>query len=125
MPSVPKWKRFETRVARFLGGERVPVTGKGRADRDVETPLLYVQTKFRKAIPDWLFEWMDGICITAKPVGKTGVVVMAQPGMEAGDALVIMRLRDFAGLHGGGQRKTHVEQNEDHGPGCSCIFCRE
>lgn len=100
MAHVPKWKRYETRVAKILGGERIPVTGKDRADRDVETPLLYVQTKFRKTIPDWLFEWLDGICLAAKPVDKIGIVVMAQPGMDAGDSVVMMRLRDFEQLHG-------------------------
>lgn len=100
MPSVPKWKRFETRVAKKLGGERVPVTGKGRADRDVEAGGFYYQTKYREAIPAWLFEWLAGIVGTAEAVGKTGVLVLSRPGADTDNALVMVRFSDWVALHG-------------------------
>lgn len=104
MPTVKKWKRFETRVAKYLGGERIPVTGKGRGDRDVETPLLCIQTKYRNAIWATLLRWMDEICLTSLTHRKTGVLVLAKPGMDTGDALVVMRLRDFQDFHGSAPR---------------------
>jgi hypothetical protein len=104
MPNVPKWKRFETRVAKALGGERVPVTGKGRADRDVETSLLFVQCKYRRLIPSWLFNWLGGICDAAKPAGKVGILVLNMPQRDTAEALVIMRLADFRDLYGDVER---------------------
>lgn len=94
------WKRRERQVAAALGGHRVPVTGIGRGDRDVETPLLWVQVKARKSLPAWLWEWLSEICGGAKTVDKSGVLVLIKPGMEIHDALVIMRLTDFEALHG-------------------------
>ena len=100
MPTVKKWKRFESRVAKALGGERVPVTGKGRADRDVEAGMFYYQTKYRDKIPSWLFEWLDGIVLTAKRAEKVGALVLNQPGRDTADALVVVRFSDWVDLHG-------------------------
>lgn len=100
MANVPKWKRFETRVAQRLGGRRIPVTGIDRADRDCETPLLWVQCKFRKSLPPWLWEWVSDICAGARTVDKSGVLVLGIPGQDTSEALVVMRLVDFEALHG-------------------------
>lgn len=76
------------------------MTGIDRGDRDVETPLLWVQVKARKSLPVWLWEWLSEICGGAKTVDKTGALVLVKPGMEISEALVIMRLVDFEALHG-------------------------
>jgi hypothetical protein len=100
MPTVPNWKRFETRIAKALGGKRIPVTGIDRADRDVETPMFFVQAKRRKSLPSWLGGWLIDICQTARPKGKIGVLILGRPGQRDRDAIVCLRLSDFIALHG-------------------------
>lgn len=95
------WKDYESRVAKDLGGKRIPVTGIDRDGADVVTPLFHVQVKLRKALPSWLWHWLSGIVGTASEAGKIGVLILRKPRMEDNDALVILRYRDFEALHGG------------------------
>ena len=94
------WKAFERRIAADLGGRRIPVTGLGRHGADVETPMFDVQIKLRKALPAWIFDWLDGICGTAQTHGKVGILVLKTPRMRDAEALVVLRMRDFQDLHG-------------------------
>lgn len=49
---VKSWKSAERRIAAILGGERVPVSGRGREDSpDIEHPILSVEVKSRASIP--------------------------------------------------------------------------
>jgi hypothetical protein len=100
VPNVPAWKRFETRVAKALNGQRIPVTGIDRDGADVVTPMFHVQTKRRNGMPSYLREWLDGICLTAKCAQKIGVVIWTSPGKRDESAVVVMRLSDFIELHG-------------------------
>jgi hypothetical protein len=94
------WKSFERRIAADLGGRRIPVTGLDRHGADVVTTMFHVQTKLRKAIPDWLFDWLGGICGTAGDAGKTGILILKTPRMRDSESLVVMRFGDFVALHG-------------------------
>lgn len=94
------WKAFERRIAKLLGGQRVPVTGLGRGDRDVEAGPFYYQAKLRRSLPDWLFGWLDGIVCTAQANAKTGVLILKTPHMRDTDALVVLRFTDWRDLHG-------------------------
>lgn len=99
---MSRWKNFERRCAGRLGGQRRPVTGLDRGDGDVFTPMFEVQCKLRKGQPDYLTVWLDEVCRTAKARDRIGVVVWKEPGSgrDDGDALVVMRFRDFVDLHG-------------------------
>ncbi len=66
------WKAYESRVAKDLGGRRIPVTGIDRDGADVVTPLFHVQVKLRNALPAWLWRWLSGIVGTATAAGKIG-----------------------------------------------------
>ena len=96
------WKRFEERTAARLGGRRRPVTGLDRGDGDVFTPMFEIQNKLQTGQPEYLKRWLSEICQTAKARNRIGVVVWKEPGRgrDDGDALVVMRLRDFTDLHG-------------------------
>ena len=106
MPNVPAWKRFETRVAKALGGRRIPVTGIDRHGSDVTTPMFEIQTKRRKGVPSYLREWLDGICATADKSGRTGIVIWTEPGRQDSSALVVVRLCDWIELHGVPHQET-------------------
>jgi hypothetical protein len=47
-----RWKAHERMVARLLGGQRLPVTG--RPSADVLTPQWAVEVKLRSRLPKWL-----------------------------------------------------------------------
>ena len=94
------WKGWERRVASHLGGRRIPVTGIDRYEADVVTSMFHVQLKLRKALPDWLFDWLGGIVANAEPHGKVGVLLLRKPRQDDAEALVVMRYSDFRDLHG-------------------------
>src|SRR5262245_20698038 len=70
-----RWKDFERRCARKMGGRRRPVTGIDRGDGDAYTGMFELQCKLRLGIPKYLREWLDDIVATARHRNKVGVVV--------------------------------------------------
>jgi hypothetical protein len=62
--------------------------------------MFHCQLKLRKALPEWLFDWLGGIVADAGRVGKVGVLILRKPRQEDADALVVMRYSDFRDLHG-------------------------
>ncbi len=53
------WKQAERRIAAMLGGERVPVSGRGRGFApDIEHPALAVEVKTRASLPAWIEDAM-------------------------------------------------------------------
>lgn len=49
------WKGVERRYAQLLGGERIPVSGRG-SQSDVITPSYSVEVKSRQKLPAWLVQ---------------------------------------------------------------------
>ncbi len=97
---MPAWKDAERRVAKLLGGRRIPVTGIDRADRDVEAGMFYYQVKHRRCLPQWLWDWLGGIQANAQPAGKVGVLILSKPRQRAAESLVVLSLKDWQDLHG-------------------------
>jgi hypothetical protein len=93
------WKNWELRVSHDLGGRRIPVTGLDRHGADVVTPMFHAQLKLRRALPAWLWAWLDGICRTT-PEGKIGILILRTPRQRDAEGLVVMRYGDFVDLHG-------------------------
>ena len=96
------WKQAERRVAEFLGGRRVPVTGRQRgATPDVEHRVLSIEVKNRRSLPAWLLDALSQ-AQAASTDGKLPVAVLHQDGRRYADALVVVRLSDFANYSKGG-----------------------
>lgn len=93
------WKRAERMAARDMGTERIPVTGE-RHGADFMDAIACYQLKVRRALPVWLFRWLDGIVATGVRHGKAGVLVLNRPHRRRGDALVILTWRAWCDLHG-------------------------
>ena len=90
------WKACERRVAQFLGGRRVPVSGRTRGDcPDVEHPTLSIECKSRKKLPAWIEDAMKQAEASAKD-GQLPVVVLHQDHRPYAESLVVLRLEDFA-----------------------------
>lgn len=100
MTARATWKAYELRVAKDLGGRRIPVTGIDRDGADVVSQMFDVQVKLRKSLPSWLWGWLGGICQTAKGSGRVGILVLRKPRQDDTEALVVMRYGDFIDLHG-------------------------
>lgn len=93
------WKAFERRTARDHGATRIPVTGE-RHGADFVDGMFEAQVKLRRALPSWLFSWLDGITSRARPHGRIGVLIVKRPRMRDTDALVVLRYGDWIDLHG-------------------------
>ena len=98
------WKSCERRIATFLGGKRVPVSGRTRGDcPDIEHPTLSIECKSRKRLPAWIQDAMRQAEASAKD-GQLAVVVLHQDRAAYSESLVVLRLQGFAGhlKEGGG-----------------------
>ena len=93
------WKAFERRVAKRVGGKRIPVTGE-RDGADVDAGPFVYQCKLRRGLPSYLRDWLRGIVEAGDRCGSTGVVVWKAPGARDDDAVVLLRLADWADWHG-------------------------
>lgn len=92
------WKQAERKIAAILGGRRVPVSGRQRGDApDIEHPTLSIEVKSRKSIPAWVENAIEQAEVASRD-GKTPAVVLHQDEQKYTDALVVLRLSDFAGL---------------------------
>ncbi len=100
MTTRATWKASERRVAEDLGGRRIPVTGIDRDGADVVTPMFHIQVKLRKVLPEWLWGWLSGVRMDAKPHGKVGILILKKPRQKDTDGLVVMSYGDFVDLHG-------------------------
>ncbi len=97
------WKQAERRIAKLLGGRRIPITGRQRGDvPDIEHDALSIEVKSRKALPAWLLGSLNQAQAASKN-GKVPVVVLHQDRAPYAESLVVLRLEDFTSyLKGGG-----------------------
>ena len=93
------WKAFERRIAKRMGGRRIPCTGE-KAGVDVDAGPFQYQCKLRKGVPAYLRDWLSGIVEAGARRGSVGVVVWKAPNARDDDAVVLLRLRDWEDLHG-------------------------
>lgn len=97
--SDKRWKSTERKVAAYLGGTRVPVTGRQRGSApDIEHPFFSVEVKDRDSLPDWLFDAMAQ-AEASKQDDQKPLVVLHQKGQAIADCLTIMRLEDIMNLY--------------------------
>ena len=90
------WKACERKIAEILGGIRVPITGRQRgATLDVEHPTLSIEVKSRKTVPAWLLDALEQAQVASEN-GRLPVTVLHQDRKPYREALVVIRLEDFA-----------------------------
>lgn len=98
--SRTNWKGAELQLARRLGGERVPVSGRARGwAPDIDHPLWALEVKTRKHMPALLAGAMDQAVKAAEWAKRRGqsrmpMVVVHEDGTHYDNALVIVRLKD-------------------------------
>ena len=90
------WKQAERRIAKLLGGRRIPISGRARGDcPDVEHPTLSIECKSRKKLPAWIEDAMKQAEASAKDE-QLPVVVLHQDRAPYAESLVVLRLEGFA-----------------------------
>jgi len=89
----PAWKKFEQKVAKKLGGRRIPVSGTGSIKGDVITDALLIDCKHGKQIPKTLVSWFEKVKEEAKLEGKIPALVLKPKGKHY--ELIVIRLDDF------------------------------
>jgi hypothetical protein len=88
------WKRFERRVAKVVGGERVPVSGRQRGSTpDIEHNWLSIECKYRKSVPEWVKDAMRQ-AVASQQSRQLPCVIIGEHGQRAEDALIVFRLGD-------------------------------
>jgi len=88
-----RWKAAERAIAQRLGGDRVPVNGRGNTP-DIAHPWLAIEVKDRERLPIWLRRALDQAQAGARP-GQLPVAVLHEAGRRHDDDLVVLRLADF------------------------------
>jgi hypothetical protein len=87
------WKQAERRVARLMGGRRVPCSGAG-GGADVVTSWCAVEVKHRRRLPAWLTAALAQAERAARE-GRLAVVVLHEHGQRYAHSLVVLRLQAF------------------------------
>lgn len=94
------WKDLERRVAKLLGGSRIPCNGSAAPDVLVGD-WLAVECKYRTKLPVWLSGALNQVEGCAG--GRLPIVVLFGRGKRTGDSLVLMRLSAFEDWFGSGK----------------------
>lgn len=113
MRSRNRWKQVERDWAEFLGGKRVPITGRSRGDApDIEHPVFSVEVKAGAVVSERFRDGMEQavasigatdkmplLCIsnTRKAQGKG---TKGSSGRPPVDHYVVMRKEDFVDILG-------------------------
>lgn len=96
------WKQGERIIAKLLGCERIPLTGRsrGKAMADLVSDFLSVEVKTRKALPVFLADAIDsaerGAEYAQRKDGRTRlpIAVIHADRTDYRRSLVVMRLGD-------------------------------
>jgi len=88
------WKACERRIAKYIGGERVPITGRQRGDApDIKHNWLSPEVKYRAKLPFWLHDAMNQ-AVAAKRGKQMPCVILCEKGQNTGNSYIIFRLED-------------------------------
>lgn len=89
------WKQNERMIAKYIHGERVPITGRQRGDApDIRHNWLSVEVKLRMRIPAWIKNGIDQAQKSA--IGhQMPVLIIREKFQRIDDAIICMTLKEF------------------------------
>ena len=89
------WKQCERRVAKYIGGERVPITGRQRGDApDIKHNWLVPEVKYRKKLPEWIHDAMRQAVAAVRRPSQVPCVILCEKGKDTADSYIIFKLKD-------------------------------
>ena len=93
---MSNWKNLERSVAKYFGGERVPITGRIRGSApDVDHDVLSFEVKFREKLPAWMIDAMAQAVASMKDKDMIPTVVYKEKQKSLKNSYVMLRARDF------------------------------
>jgi len=96
-----QWKAAERKIAAKLGGQRVPVSGRGRGDvPDVQAGWLVAEIKSYDKNPPSIHNAMAQAKASARP-GQLAISVFHRNGDRYSDDIVMLTLGDWLDWFGG------------------------
>jgi len=95
---VSTWKHAERQVAAIIGGERIPINGRGDQP-DIAHDIFAPEVKHRKKLPQWLHNFVAQAERSAGE-GQLSFVVLHEKGKRYQDSYVVLRLKDFNDWYG-------------------------
>jgi len=97
------WKAIERKWALWLGGRRVPVTGRQRGDApDVEHDLYAIEVKAGRCMPTRLRHGMRQAVASSIGTGKIPLLCVSHSVTgHPSEHYVVMRLDDWQAWNGG------------------------
>lgn len=88
------WKACERRVAKYIGGERIPITGRQRGDApDIKHAWLCPEVKYKQKFPDWMHDAMSQ-AKAAQRGNQMPCVIMCEKGQSIGKCWIMFELAD-------------------------------
>ena len=113
MAKTSVWKSVERELARLLGGERVPVTGRARGNApDIRHPYLAIEVKHRKMLPEWLHDAMRQAVASVRGL-QLPIVILHQSRSRHDDDFVVIRMSDFRAWMVSERKEKHADNTED------------
>ena len=107
--SSGNWKAVERGVAKILGGERVPITGRQRGSApDIAHKTFSIEVKNRKSLPDWMHDAMAQAEASVRGE-QLPIAIFHEVGQEYGKSFVMIRLQDFQDWYGNVQEEVNIE----------------
>jgi len=92
--SNPSWKKLEQKIAKKLGGKRIPCSGVSRDFKgDVVTDKLLIDCKHGEQIPKKLIDWWRKVKEEAEKMDKIPALVLKKKGMRG--ELIVLNVDDF------------------------------
>lgn len=92
------WKAAERKIAKLLGGERIPVSGRQRGfSADIAHDEFSIEVKHRQSLPDWILEATEQAEASQRGE-QIPLVVLHKKGVKYEDSLAILRVRDIIKL---------------------------
>lgn len=100
MAADKNWKRAEREIARRIGGERVPITGRARGSApDIRHEWLSIECKQRRRLPEWILDAMSQAKASRRG-DQLPVAILHESGRPYSSALVVLELSDFVEYFG-------------------------
>jgi hypothetical protein len=94
------WKRSERSIAKLVGGERVPITGRQRGSApDVKHDWLSIEVKHRRKLPTWVRIALDQARASVRGE-QLPVAILHEHRRPHADDWLVVRLSDFQAYFG-------------------------
>lgn len=113
-----RWKARELAVAEYVGGVRVPVTGRSRGSApDVDHPWLSLEVKAWERLPERVADALRQAEAANLTGAKLPAAIIVANGAQLRSAMVVLRLSDFMEWFGSNAPPigSHIGAQESNG----------